>query len=162
MLYMNSIYRFIGDFTMKMNETSLRKIIREEIGKLSEIAPVDPAAAAAVAGAFSPDQNALNVLYALVAASGITVAAIPGVQKAMKMLGGKTATDKKVSESIKRFLMKESVVDSVTAQMILQAVAAMATAGVGATVLTDYLSDVAKKMGIKPDAEQQFFGSKLD
>ncbi len=147
---------------MKMNETSLRNIIREEIEKLSEIAPVDPSAATAIAGAFTPDQNALNVLYALVAASGITVAAIPGVQKAMSMLGGKKASDKKVSESIRRFLMRESVVDSMTAQMILQAVAAMATAGVGATVISDYLADVAKKMGMKPDAEQQFFGSKLD
>ena len=149
---------------MKMNETTLRKIIREEIGKLDEI---DPGTAAAVAGGFSTNTEALNFLLSLVGVAGATWIATPAIKDAISMLkgSGSKAVDKKVSESAKKRLMKEAVVDPVTAQLILQAVAAMATAGVGATVLSGYLEDAAKKLGVKPDAgsdaEAEFFGEKL-
>jgi hypothetical protein len=149
---------------MKMNETTLRKIIREEIEKLDE---VDPQMASQIASGFSTNTEALNFLLSLVGMAGAAWVAKPAIKSAIDMLkgSGSKVTDKKISESIKKSLMKENVVDPATAQLILQAVAAMATAGVGATVLSDYLADAAKKLGVKPgtgpDAESKFFGEKL-
>lgn len=148
----------------------LRKIIREEVKNMNE---VDPTAAAQFSAGLSSSLGAglsggdvLNLLLSAVGAGTVAHMLTPeikaGVELAKKMLGSKAkpaTKDNKLSEM--KTLIREGALDPKVVEAILQAVAAMATAGVGAGVLSSYLEDVAKKLNLKPNPEEKFFGEQL-
>jgi hypothetical protein len=158
---------------MKISESTLRKIVREEIESINEM---DPSAAAAVSagvsGALGLSPAAQQVLVAAIAGAGGFAAAykmhpglegivskIPGLLEKIKKVMGVSSKNESVGKKTK--LIKESAMSPETIDMLLQAVAALSTAGVGANVLNSYLEDVARKFSIKPDSEEKFFGEKL-
>ena len=154
---------------MKLSESRLRKIIREEI--INEMGPIEfhTALTGAVGG---PGAIALHALILAADAAGIWITLGPsiksGIEAAKKKLGAETgapATSKMlnpVAESRRR-VIKEAA-DPVSIAVVLKAVAAMATGGVAVTVLSSFIEDAVAQLKIKPqqvkgvsDPEAEFF-----